>query len=63
MTLKIPATSKQYVLLPVVATKDGATYTPTSDTVEVAIIPMGDTLTSGDFIAASWEPKIGRAHV
>jgi hypothetical protein len=57
MTLKIPALAKQYVLLPIVATKDGATYTPTSDTVEAAIIPAGDTPVTGDFVAASWEPN------
>lgn len=49
--------SKQYVLCPVHATRNGITYDPTSDTVEAAIVAAGTTVVDGDFVAASWEPN------
>ena len=49
--------SVEYLLLPVIATKNGATYAPTGDTVEAAVVPSGDAVSDSDFVAASWEPN------
>lgn len=57
MTERIPALSAEYVLLPIKATINGVSVSPTSDTVEAAIVAAGATLSSGDFVVASWEPN------
>jgi len=55
MATRISELSLIYVKVQVTATKAGATYNPTSDTVQIAFI--GDSLepASGDWKSALWE--------
>jgi hypothetical protein len=48
--------STQYVLVPVAATKAGASYNPTGDVVQMAFMPTATQVPGpGDWIAASWQ--------
>jgi hypothetical protein len=53
--VKISALSKEYVKVPITALKSGVVADPTADTVVMAVLPVGVTPVSGDWIAATWE--------
>lgn len=53
--LKISILSTVFVKSRITATKNGLTYNPTADVVEVAFVGPGVTPTPADWHAASWE--------
>lgn len=55
-TIGMSSLSTEYVLIPVSATKDGASYNPTSDTVQFAFMPTPTQVPqSTDWVAGEWE--------
>ena len=55
MSVVISDLSTVYIKSKIVATKNGASYNPTADVVEVAFKPPGVDPTGPDWHAASWE--------
>jgi hypothetical protein len=51
----IPTASQQYVPIVVAATKLGAAYNPTGDTVQIALTSTNREPAGGDWISAVWE--------
>lgn len=53
--MRISSASTEYVRIPVAATKNGATYDPTGDTVQMGFSLAGDTGAPSTWYAATWE--------
>ena len=52
--------STQYVLVPVSATKAGAAYNPTGDTVQFAFMPQATQVPQvSDWVAGAWDTVTG----
>jgi hypothetical protein len=55
-TISMSRLSTQYVFIPVQATKSGAAYNPTSDSVQFAFMPQATQVPGlSDWVAASWD--------
>lgn len=55
--LVLPATSTEYVKVPIVATSAGAEVDPTSEPVELAFVPSGGTPEEADWKDGTWETE------
>jgi hypothetical protein len=47
--------STEYIRVPVAASVAGTAINPTSDTVQIAVVPTGSVPATGDWNAATWE--------
>ena len=55
-TIGMSQLSTQYVFIPVAATKSGAAYDPTGDTVQFAFMPGATAVPQNtDWVAGSWD--------
>jgi hypothetical protein len=55
-TIGISSLSTEYILVPVQATKNGASYNPTGDVVQFAFMPTPTQLPGvSDWVAGSWD--------
>ena len=51
----IQASSEEFVRVPVTATVDGAAVNPTTDLVEVALVPAGTALAEEHYAVGTWQ--------